>query len=110
MHPRTSTHDTLNGLEILLTIYFGQQAARNPLLDQIPKDLEPSTRRAQFASLSLRTEDLKQNVAFFEHAARYVEEQNGEMASQIICACVQNEKEFALKNIGPKSDRREHVG
>ncbi len=89
---------------------IGQQAARNPLLDQILKDLEPSTRRAQFASLSLRTEDLKQNVAFFEHAARYVEEKNGEMASQIIRAYAQNEKEFALKNIGPKSDRREHVG
>lgn len=89
---------------------IGQQAARNPLLDQMLKDLEPSTRRAQFASLSLRTEGLKQNVAFFEHAARYVEEKNAEMASQIICAYVQNEKGFALKNIGPKSDRREHVG
>jgi DNA-binding GntR family transcriptional regulator len=89
---------------------IGQQAARNPLLDQMLKDLEPSTRRAQFASLSLRTEDLKQNVAFFQHAARYVEEKNAEMASQIIRAYAQNEKEFALKNIGPKSDRREHVG
>jgi DNA-binding GntR family transcriptional regulator len=75
---------------------IGQQAARNPLLDQTLKDLEPSTRRAQFASLAWRTEDLKDNVTFFEQAARHVEDRNAEMASQTIRAYVQNEKEFAL--------------
>jgi DNA-binding GntR family transcriptional regulator len=77
---------------------IGQQAARNPLLDQMLKDLEPSTRRAQFASLSWRTEELNENVTFFKRAAQYVEDRNAEMASQTIRAYVQNEKEFALKN------------
>ena len=89
---------------------IGQQAAKNPLLDQMLKDLEPSTRRAQFASLSRRTEDLKKNTTFFERAAQYVEERNAEMASEIICAYVQNEKEFAVENTKPKSAQREHVG
>ena len=77
---------------------IGQRAAKNPLLDQMLKDLEPSTRRAQFASLSWRTEDLKENVSFFERAAQYVEDRNAETASQTIRAYVQNEKEFALNN------------
>ena len=77
---------------------IGQQAARNPLLDQMLKDLEPSTRRAQFASLSWRIEELNENVTFFKRAAQYVEDRNAEMASQTIRAYVQNEKEFALKN------------
>jgi len=89
---------------------IGQLAAKNPLLDQMLKDLEPTTRRAQFASLSLRTEDLKKNATFFERAARYVEDRDTEMASEIICAYVQNEKEFALKNARPSSGRREHAG
>ena len=89
---------------------IGQQAARNPLLDQMLKDLEPNTRRTQFASLSRRTtEDLRKNVVFFERAAQYVEDRDGEMASQIIRAYVQNEKEFAVKNTKPKSAQREHV-
>lgn len=77
---------------------IGQRAAKNPLLDQMLKDLEPNTRRAQFASLSRRTEDLRNNVVFFERTARYVEEKNGEMASQTIRAYVQNEREFAMNN------------
>ena len=83
---------------------IGQQAARNPLLDQMLKDLKPSTRRAQFASLSWRTEELNENVTFFKRAAQYVEDRNAEMASQTIRAYVQNEKEFALKNMN-KSGR-----
>ena len=82
---------------------IGQRASKNPLLDQMLKDLEPSTRRAQFASLSRRTEDLKNNVSFFERTARYVEEKNGDMASQMIRAYVQNEREFAMNNTKPNS-------
>ena len=82
---------------------IGQRAAKNPLLDEMLKDLEPNTRRAQFASLSRRTEDLRNNVSFFERTARYVEEKNGEMASQMIRAYVQNERKFAVNNTKPNS-------
>ena len=77
---------------------IGQQAARNPLLDQILNDLEPITRRIQFASLSRRVEDLKKNVVFFQRATQYAEEGNGEMAAETIRSYVQNERDFALKN------------
>ena len=77
---------------------IGQRAAKNPLLDEMLKDLEPNTRRAQFTSLSRRTEDLRNNVSFFERTAQYVEEKNGEMASRMIRAYVQNEREFAVNN------------
>ena len=77
---------------------MGQQAAGNPLLDQILNDLEPITRRIQFASLSLRAEDLRKNVVFFQNATQYIKKGNGEMAAQTIRNYAQNEREFAIKN------------
>jgi DNA-binding GntR family transcriptional regulator len=76
---------------------IGQQVAGNPLLDQILNDLEPITRRTQFASLSLRAEDLRKNVVFFQDATQYIEKGNGEMAARTIRNYAQNEREFALK-------------
>jgi DNA-binding GntR family transcriptional regulator len=76
---------------------IGQQAAGNPLLNQILNDLEPITRRIQFASLSLRVEDLRKNVVFFKLATQYIEKGDGEMAAQTIRNYAQNEREFALQ-------------
>jgi len=59
-------------------------AAKNPLLSRMLGDLEPSTRRIQYASLSRRQKDLKSNVLFFERAVKYIEEGNSDKASEAI--------------------------
>ena len=78
----------------------GEKAAKNPLLEQMLSDLEPITRRVQFASLRHRTEDLKKSVAFFERFVQYTEAKDGEMACQTIRAYTENERELALRNRG----------
>ncbi len=74
-----------------------RKASRNALADQILGDLEPATRRTQFATLSQRIDDLAKNVTFFQKAARHIEKGNAEMAAQIIRKYAQNEKSFALR-------------
>jgi DNA-binding GntR family transcriptional regulator len=76
----------------------GEKAAKNPLLEQTLGDLEPITRRVQFASLRHRTEDLKKSVAFFERFVQCTEAKDGEMACQTIRAYTENERELALRN------------
>ena len=76
----------------------GEKAAKNPLLEQMLSDLEPVTRRVQFASLRHRAEDLKKSVAFFERFVQYTEAKDGEMACQTIRAYTENERELALSN------------
>ena len=76
----------------------GEKAAKNPLLEQMLSDLEPVTRRVQFASLRHRAEDLKKSVAFFERFVQYTEAKDGEMACQTIRAYTENERELALRN------------
>lgn len=88
----------------------GEKAAKNPLLEQMLGDLEPVTRRVQFASLRHRAEDLKKSVAFFERFLQSVEEKDGEVACQAIRAYTQNERALALSNrrtpsIGDKEGR-----
>ena len=78
----------------------GERSAKNPLLEQMLSDLEPITRRVQFASLRHRTEDLKKSVAFFERFVQYTEAKDGEMACQTIRAYTENERELALRNRG----------
>jgi len=74
-----------------------RKASRNALVDQILQDLEPATRRTQFATLSQRVDDLAKNVTFFEKGARHIEKGNAEMAAQTIRKYAQNEKAFALR-------------
>lgn len=74
----------------------GVAAGKSPLLVQMLANLEPITRRSQFASLSRRAGDLKKNVTFFEDAVKYVEERDAEGCSETIRAYAQNEKNFAL--------------
>ncbi len=76
----------------------GQKAAKNPLLEQILGDLEPATRRVQYASLRHRAEDLKKSVAFFEEFVRYAEAKDGEKACRTIRAYTENERELALRS------------
>jgi len=75
----------------------GLVAANSPVLAQIVSDLEPSTRRIQFASLSRRAGELRKTVAFFEDAFRCAEDRDAEGCSRIIRAYALNEKEYALR-------------
>lgn len=76
----------------------GEKAAKNPLLEQMLGDLEPVTRRVQYASLRHRTEDLKKSVTFFERFVQCTEAKDGEMACQTIRAYTENERKLALRN------------
>lgn len=76
----------------------GVKAAKNPLLEQLLSDLEPVTRRVQYASLRYRAEDLKKSVAFFEEFVRFAEAKDGEKACQTIRAYTENERELALRS------------
>jgi len=73
------------------------EVARNPLLTQTLADLNGLTRRAQFATLSKRADDLTQNADFFERALEYVEKGDAQMAAQTIRAYGHNEKDFAMR-------------
>lgn len=75
----------------------GMKAAGNPLLESMIKDLWPSNRRIQFASLQQREDDLKENVKLFQRVAEYVIKRNGEMAEMVIREYAQTEKRFAKK-------------
>ncbi len=74
-----------------------RKASRNALADQILEDLEPATRRTQFATLSDRVDDLARNVVFFQQAAHHIEKGNRDKAAQTLREYAQNEKEFALR-------------
>jgi DNA-binding GntR family transcriptional regulator len=73
------------------------EAARNPLLTQTVDDLNGLMRRAQFATLSKRADDLTSNVAFFECALDYAVKGDPEMAAETIREYGRNEKDFALR-------------
>lgn len=74
-----------------------RRASRNALADQILDDLEPTTRRTQFATLSDRVDDLARNVTFFQKGLRHIEKRNANMAEKTIRKYAQNEKDFALR-------------
>lgn len=75
----------------------GLKAAQNPFLEGIIKDMWPSNRRIQYASLRLRKDDLKQNVDFFRRATRFLKQQEGEKAEAVIREFARTEKRFALQ-------------
>jgi len=76
----------------------GEKAAKNPLLEQMLSDLEPVTRRVQYASLRHRAEDIKKSVTFFEEFVRCVEVKDGEKACQTIRAYTENERKLAIRS------------
>ena len=73
------------------------EAARNPLLTQTVDDLNGLIRRAQFATLSKRADDLTSNVTFFERALDYATKGDPEMAAETIREYGWNEKDFAMR-------------
>ncbi len=72
------------------------RASRNPLLTRILADLEPSTRRVQYATLSRRANELQENMRYFEKAGEYVIKGEVELAYRTIYEYAQNEKKFAV--------------
>ncbi|MFZ5570650.1 MAG: GntR family transcriptional regulator, partial [Thermodesulfobacteriota bacterium] len=75
----------------------GMQAARNPLLEQTLKELWPSNRRIQYASLLFRKDELRKNVIFFQQMARHIGQGEGARVETEVRAYARNEKAFALK-------------
>jgi DNA-binding GntR family transcriptional regulator len=73
------------------------RASKNPLLTRILADLEPSTRRVQYATLSRRAHDLQENMKYFLYAGQHVEKGEVELAYRIIYDYAQNEKQFAVR-------------
>jgi DNA-binding GntR family transcriptional regulator len=74
----------------------GLRLARNPVLRDLLRHLEPSARRLQHILVARRKDSLAANVVFFEDTVRYVEQGDGEMASHTIHDYVENEKRFLL--------------
>ena len=91
----------------------GEKAAKNPLLEQILSDLEPVTRRVQYASLRHRAEDLKKSVTFFKEFVRCAEAKDGEKACRTIRAYTENERELALRSrkslVSKKNNRTKSI-
>jgi len=81
------------------------KAARNPMLEQLLMELWPNNRRIQYASLVHRKADLKKNVVFFQHMAKYASEGKAEEAATAISEYARNEKAFALKIANGKLDK-----
>ncbi len=85
----------------------GLKASRNPLLEALLKDLGPSNRRIQYASLSLRADELQTNLRFFQKMQDQLEAGEPAGVEKAVKAYARNEKAFALKiaNGGlPKED------
>lgn len=75
----------------------GLKAARNPLLEALLKDLWPSNRRIQYASLSLRADELQTNLRFFQAMQDHLEAGEPSGVEKAVKAYARNEKAFALK-------------
>lgn len=73
------------------------KAAKNVVLNILLKDLWPSSRRVQYASLKLRTESLLDTVALFRQAQQCIEEKNGDKAAAIIRELIGSETRFSVK-------------
>ena len=87
----------------------GLKAARNPLLEALLKDLWPSNRRIQYASLSLRADELQTNLRFFQAMQNHLEAGVPSGVEKAVKAYARNEKAFALK-IANGGQRQEEPG
>lgn len=84
-----------NGIFVFAAV--GLQAARNPLLEALLKDLWPSNRRIQYASLAARAEDLQTNKRFFQAMHRHLAAGDPAGVEAAVKAYARNEKTFALQ-------------
>jgi DNA-binding GntR family transcriptional regulator len=73
------------------------KAARNPVLNLLLKDLWPSSRRVQYATLHLRTESLMEPVSLFKQAHQMLLDGNGDRAAAIIRDLIQQETMYGIK-------------
>ncbi len=85
----------------------GLQAARNPLLEALLRDLGPANRRIQYASLSSRADDLQRNVRFFQEMYRHLAAGKPYRVEAAAKAYARNEKAFALKIANGRNLRKD---
>ncbi len=73
------------------------RAAKNPVLNILLRDLWPSTRRVQYATIKLRTESLSDAVKYFKQAFSFLHEKNGDKAAAIIREVIGIETRYSVK-------------
>ncbi len=73
--------------------------ANNPVLTNILTELLPSVRRMQYLSILLKTDKLKENVAFFKTIIDCLESRDIEKGVSAMHNYVMAEKEFVLSVI-----------
>ena len=73
------------------------KAAKNIVLNLLLRDLWPSSRRVQFATLKLRTESLMEPVKLLQQVHRFFQEGNGDKAAATIRELIGNETRYGVK-------------
>lgn len=72
----------------------------NSLLSKILSDMMPNIQRMQYLSILLKTDKMKQNIAFFKTIVDCLENQDVERGVLAMHDYVMAEKEFVLSEIG----------
>jgi len=75
------------------------KSAKNPLLEDMIMDLLHGVRRMQFLALSLRSENLEENLEILERGNRYLQTNDGEMAVNTVIEYVAKEKNVSVKTL-----------
>ncbi|MFZ5564684.1 MAG: GntR family transcriptional regulator [Thermodesulfobacteriota bacterium] len=75
------------------------KSAKNPLLVDMIMDLLHGVRRMQFLTLSLRSENLEENLEILERGNRYLQNNDGKMAVKTVIEYVAKEKNVAMKTL-----------
>jgi DNA-binding GntR family transcriptional regulator len=83
--------------------YALQSIVKNPMLDKLMKDIEPSLRRTLYATIPKRSENLKENARMVERITQAVERGDVKMADSSVRAYIQHERQLALKVFGENS-------
>jgi DNA-binding GntR family transcriptional regulator len=73
------------------------KAAKNVVLNLLLRDLWPSSRRVQFATIKLRTESLAEPVKLFKQVHRFLQEGNGDKAAALMREMIENETHYGVK-------------
>lgn len=73
------------------------KAAKNVVLNLLLRDLWPSSRRVQFATIKLRTESLVEPVKLFKQVHRFLQEGNGDKAAALMREMIENETHYGVK-------------
>lgn len=104
LRENASRNDPLGYYEAII-VFEGEclKAARNPVLNLLIRDLWPSSRRVQYATLHLRTESLMEPVTLFMKAHQNLMEGSGDEAAAIIRNLIQQEINYGIKYL-PKFD------